>query len=94
MNKERLELIRNTIKDLENNHIYLIDMIIVNEIDWQLEKELTIENYDKLYNEIEYAYRKLEGVDIYTIVKCAIDNIDKILNDDESFSLREEACCY
>ena len=94
MNKESLELIRKSIKDLESKHVYLFDMIIVSEIDWQLEKELKIEDYSKLYEEISYAYRKLENVDINVIVRCAIDNLDKILNDDEDFDLREEACWY
>lgn len=94
MNKEKLDLIRKTIKELEEKHILILDMEIVYEIDCQMEEDLTDEDYCKLYNEIEYAYLKLDGVALENIVSCAIDNIDKILNNDENFSLREEACWY
>lgn len=94
MNKEKLELIRKTIKELEEKHILVLYLDIVLEIDCQLEKELTDEEYSKLYNEIEYAYLKLEGVGLENVVRCAIDNLEKILNDDEDFSLRDEACWY
>ena len=36
----------------------------------------------------------VENVDIGVIVRCALDNFNKIINDDEDFDLREESCWY
>ena len=92
MNKEKLDLIRKTIKELEEKHIlHLLD--IVYELDCQLDFDISDEDYCKLYNEIEYAYLKLEGVSLENIVSCALDNFNKIIND-EDFNLREESCWY
>lgn len=94
MNKERLKLVRNTIKELENKNILVLYLNIVLEIDCQLNEKISDDDYIKLYNEIEYAYLKLEGVSLDNVVSCAIDNLEKILNDDEDFNLRDESCWY
>lgn len=94
MNKEKLELIRETIKELNKKHILMIQLDIIYELDCQLDFDVSNDDYCKLYNEIEYAYLKVENVDIGVIVKCALDNFDKIINDDEDFDLREECCWY
>lgn len=94
MNSEKLKEIRNIIKDLHDRKILLLDLDIVFEIDCQLDRKLSEEDYLKLYNEIDYAYLKLDNVSLGTVVYCAINNIDKILNDDEDFDLREESCWY
>lgn len=94
MNSEKLKEIRNIIKDLHDRKILLLDLDIVFEIDCQLDRKLSEEDYLKLYNEIDYAYLKLDNVSLGTVVYCAINNIDKILNDDEDFNLREESCWY
>lgn len=94
MNKEKLELIRETIRDLDKKHLTMLSLEIVYEMDCQLEEELTEEDYDKLYNEIEYVYLKVDDIDLGTIVRCAIDHIRRILDNDETFDLREEVCWY
>ena len=93
MNKEIKEL-KETYKKLYDKHIYAYKLQIIDELEAQLEKELSDEEYEKLYYEIEYAYLKLDNVSIWAITRCAIDNLDKILNDDEDFNLREESCWY
>ena len=74
----------------------MVQLDIVYELDiaYGLDFEVSDEDYCKLYNEIEYAYLKVENVDIGVIVRCALDNFDKIINDDEDFDLREECCWY
>lgn len=94
MNSTKLKEIRQTIKELHNKNILLFALDIVFELDCQLPSEIKEDEYLKLYNEIQYAYLKLDNVSIGTVVYCAINNIDKILNDDEDFDLREESCWY
>jgi hypothetical protein len=89
---EKVNEIRRAIKELEERHILLTDMMIVYEIDCQLDRELTDEEYMTLYSNVEYAYFKLEGVSLESIVACGIDNLDKL--DDEDFDFREECCYY
>lgn len=93
MNSIELKEIRKTIEDLHNRKILIMDLDIIYELDCQLNDKLSENNYLKLYNEIRHAYLKLDNIDIGTIVYCALNNQDKILNDDENFDLREE-CCY
>ena len=50
--------------------------------------------YLKLFNEIAYTYLKLDNIKIESIVRCAINNMDKILNDDNTFNLKSESCWY
>lgn len=83
-----------TFKKLYNNQIYAYKLQIIDEIECLLEKKLSDEDYLSLYTEIEYAYLKLDNVSINSITRCAIDNLDRILNGDETFSLRNSACAY
>jgi hypothetical protein len=94
MNKEHLKEVRKTIKDLHKKHILMIQLDIVYELDCQLDFDISDEDYCKLYNEIEHAYLKVEDIDIGVIVKCALDNKDIILNEDTTFSLRDECGWY
>lgn len=95
MTNEKLKYIRNTIKNIHENHLTLIELEIVLEIDDTLTTTLTEEEYSQLYNEIEYAYLKLDNVAISTITRCAIDHLEKILHPNaEPFDLREESCYY
>ena len=97
MNKERLEEVRKTIRGLKDKHILMLNLDIIYELDCQLGyevKDLSDDDYCKLYNEIEYAYLKVENVDIGQIVECALDHKDDILNENEDFDLREECCYY
>lgn len=75
----------------------ITELMVVYEMDCQLEGQdykLTDKDFCKLYDEIMYAYYKVEDIAIEQIVRCALDNKDKILNDDEDFSLRRECCWY
>ena len=94
MNKKRLEVIRKAIKELHEKNILILDIDIIYELDSQLDFDISDEDYCKLYNEIKYAYLKVENVDIGAIVSCALNNKDKIMNNDEDFDLREESCWY
>lgn len=94
MNKELKEL-KEIYKDLYNRKIYTYKLEIVDELECQPEEnELSDEEYQTLYYEIENAYFKLDGVSIENITRCALENKDKIMNDDEDFDLREESCWY
>lgn len=93
MTIEKVKEVRETISKIKS----VLQVDIIYELDSQLsykDYELSDDDYCKLYEEIEYAYLKVENVDIGAIVECALDNKDKILNDDENFSLREECCWY
>lgn len=97
MNKEKLEKVRKTIRELHDKHILMLNLDIVYELDSQLGyevKALSDDDYCKLYNEIEYAYLKVENVDIGVIVECALNHMEDILNENEDFDLREECCYY
>lgn len=94
MNKEQLEKVRETIKNLEKEHILMLQLDIVYELDCQLQEKLSDGDYCKLYNEIEYTYLKVEGVELGTIVRCALDHMEDIINENEDFDLREECCYY
>lgn len=93
MTIEKVKEVRETISKIKS----ILQVDIINELDCQLyyaDFDITDEDYCKLYEEIEYAYLKVENVDIGVIVECALNNKDKILNDDEDFDLREECCWY
>ena len=94
MNKEYINEIRKQIHLLHEKHIYLYELNIIDELDSQLMDTIPDEEYQKLYNEIEYTYLKVDGVALENIVRCAIDNKNKIVNNDDTFRLREECCWY
>ena len=91
---ESINKVRKTIDELHKKHILVIDIDIIYELDCQLNEEISEEDYIKLYEEIRHAYLKINNIDVGTIVYCALENKDKIINDDESFDLREEVCWY
>ncbi len=91
---ENINKIRKTIDELHKKHILVMDIDIIYELDCQLGEELAEEDYLKLYEEIRHAYLKTNNIDAGTIVYCALENKDKILNEDENFNLREEVCWY
>lgn len=89
---DKINEIRKVIKDLEKENISVLDLQIVYEIDCQLNKQITDEEYNLLYNMVEWAYLKLDSVALDSIVACGIENLDR-LNDDD-FDFREECCWY
>lgn len=76
--KERFEEIKNIIQELEDKGIDLLELNIVNEINCQLDKELTDNQLELLYCTVERAYLKAEDITIEQLVRYCIDNIDKI----------------
>ena len=76
--KERFEEIKNIIQELEDKGIDLLELNIVNEINYQLDKELTDNQLELLYCTVERAYLKAEDITIEQLVRYCIDNIDKI----------------
>lgn len=93
-NINELKEIKKVYKSLYNRGIYAYKLQIIDELECILEEELTDEDYLKVFNAIENAYLKLDNVSIWAITRCAVDNIDKIINDDETFNLRDRACWY
>ena len=80
--KERFEEYKNIIQELEDKGIDLLELNIWNEIDCQLEEELTDNQLMTLYCTVERAYLKAEEITIYQLVKYCIKNIDKIYDMD------------
>lgn len=94
---DRIKNTRKVIEELKEKDVSVLAIDIVYELDCQLGyelKDLSDDDYCKLYNEIEYAYLEVSNVDIGTIVKCALDHMEDILNENEDFDLREECCYY
>ena len=94
---DRIKNTRKVIEELKEKDVSVLAIDIVYELDCQLGyelKDLSDDDYCKLYNEIEYAYLKVENVDIGTIVECALDHMEDIINENEDFDLREECCYY
>ena len=94
MNKTGLNELKNTYNYLYKKDIYAYQLTIIDELECQLTCNITDDEYLKLFNEIAYTYLKLDNVKIESIVRCAIKNMDKILNDDNSFNLKSESCWY
>lgn len=76
--KNRMEEIKGILEELENKGIYLLELNIWNEIDCQLDKELTDNQLMTLYCTIERAYLKSEDVNLSDLVRYCIKNVDKI----------------
>lgn len=81
-------------KSLYNRGIYAYKLQIIDELEFLLEEELKEEDYLKVFNAIENAYLNSDILSVWTITRCAVDNIDKIINDDETFNLIDSACWY
>lgn len=90
---DRIKNTRKAIKELKEKGVSVLNIKIVYELDCQLENEISDEDYCKLYNEIEYAYLKVD-VALDKIVGCALDHMKDIINENEDFDLREECCYY
>ena len=76
--KERFEEIKEVLKELSDKGIDLLEIDIWNEINCQLDKELTDNQLELLYCTVERAYLKAEDITIEQLVRYCIDNIDKI----------------
>ena len=76
--KERFEEYKNIIEELSDKGIDLLELNIWNEIDCQLDKELTDNQLQILYCTVERAYLKSEDVNLSDLVRYCIKNIDKI----------------
>ena len=76
--KNRMEEIKVVLEELQNKGIDLLELEIWNEIDCQLDKELTDNQLDLLYCTVERAYLKSTETTIEQLTSYCIDNIDKI----------------
>lgn len=76
--KNRFEECKQIIKDLENKGISMLELEIWNEIDCQLDKELTDNQLGILYCTVENAYLKAEDITIEQLVRYCIEHLDKI----------------
>ena len=66
------------LKELNDKNIFLSDLLIWQEINDQLDKELTDSEMEILFNTVERAYFKAENADLYNLVEYCINNLDKI----------------
>ena len=76
--KERFEEIKEVLEELSDKGIDLLELNIWNEIDCQLDKELTDNQLMTLYCTVERAYLKSEDVNLSDLVRYCIKNVDKI----------------
>lgn len=74
----RFEEIKELLKELSNKGIDLLELNIWNEINCQLDRELTDNQLELLYCTVERAYLKAEDVNLSDLVRYCIKNIDKI----------------
>lgn len=77
--------IRKTIKELENNKISILDLNIVYEMDEQLlcndNINITDEEYRLLFDEIKYAYLKIDEISLFRLIDYALKNKSTIIDD-------------
>lgn len=76
--KERFKKYKEIMNELNDRGVSLLELEIWNEIDCQLDKELTDNQLDILYCTVERAYFKGEEVDLSVLVNYCINNINKI----------------
>ena len=76
--KNRFDEIKEVLEELNDKGIDLLELNIWNEIDCQLEEELTDSQLELLYCTVERAYLKAEEITIEQLVRYCIENIDKI----------------
>lgn len=76
--KNRMEEIKEVLEELQSKGIDLLELEIWNEIDCQLDRELTDNQLDLLYCTVERAYLKAEDITIGQLVYYCLDNLDKI----------------
>lgn len=84
-----------TLELLENKNINIMDLDILNEINYQskyyLEIELTKEEKETIFKQVHRAYLKSEDLSIYQIVTTAMDNL-KDIKDMTTWELIEKTC--
>lgn len=76
--KNRMEEIKGVLEELSDKGIDLLELNIWNEINCQLDRELTDNQLELLYCTVERAYLKSEDVNLSDLVRYCIKNIDKI----------------
>lgn len=76
--KNRMEEIKGVLEELSDKGIDLLELNIWNEINCQLDRELTDNQLELLYCTVERAYLKAEDVNLSDLVRYCIKNIDKI----------------
>ena len=91
--KNKMENCKKIIKDLEKRGIALLDLEICNELDWQLDKELTEQELELIYNTVERAYLKSVYITIEQLVRYCIKNVDKIY-DMDIYDIIDECSFY
>ena len=83
------------LKELNNKHINIADLEILNEINYQseyyLERKLTDNEKELLFDSIHRAWLKSEDLEIYKITTTALDNLDELENM-STWDLIEKAC--
>ena len=77
MNK-RFEEYKEIMQELNDRGVDLLELMIWNEIDCQLDKELTDNQLQILYCTVERAYLKTNSATIEQLVRYCLKNIDKI----------------
>lgn len=92
MNKEEFKELKKIYNDLYERKIYAYYLDILDEIDCQLEVKLTEDDLCKLFNIIKNTYLDLDSVSIWALVRCAIDNLEEVLNG--KFNLKERVYDY
>ena len=82
------------LEELRERNINILDLEIANEIKWQLEENGRKFNEDekqKIWDYVDKAYLKSEGLTIEAITRAIIKNFDELDNMD-IWDLIEEAC--
>lgn len=65
---------------VKNNKLNFLNLMIIDEIQCQLEDEISDENYNKLFYTIKNCYLKSDAVDLWQLTNYCIKNIDTIEN--------------
>lgn len=60
--------------------LILLNLVIIDEIQCQLEDEISDEDYNKLFYTIENCYLKSDAVDLWCLTNYCIKNLDVIEN--------------
>lgn len=86
--------LENKLKELEEQKINLMDLDILQELNYQskyyLEVELTEEEKEEVFYQVRRAYLKSEDLPIHVITTTALDNLEELKNM-STWDLIEEA---
>lgn len=85
--KKYLEIYK---KYYETNDCNLLNLMIINEIECQLEEEISEEDYNKLFYKIRNCYLKVDSVDLWCLTYVCIENLDK-LDDMSSYEIIDKS---